>query len=170
MAAICTVGNVDKHGHVQMRALVLRDVGDQLALFINATSPKWPALQGAQISLMTYWPSIQIQYRLLAQSMPLDPETVHESWQLRPDPPKRMDWFYRTTAAQSTTVESRDELLNKLAAVQLPNPLIAPDEARGLGLDIQTYERLDLSQANGVHDRQRFTLVDSKWQVETLVP
>ena len=37
MAAVCTVANVDHEGQVQIRTLVLRNVGDDLAIFIIAT-------------------------------------------------------------------------------------------------------------------------------------
>ena len=45
MANLCTVANLDGEGVVQQRTLVLRDVGEDLGIFVNATSPKWPHLQ-----------------------------------------------------------------------------------------------------------------------------
>ena len=169
MAALCTVANVDADGAVQQRTLVLRDVDGSLAIFINATSPKWPAAQ-AVLSVHTYWPSVQVQYRLAVRTEPVDEQVVKDSWLLRPDAPKRMDWYYEQVATQSSAVASRDGLLAGLAGLTLPEPLVAPDNARGLILVPEQIERLDLTQENGVHDRVRYELGPQGWQAETLVP
>ncbi len=169
MAHLCTVANVDDLGRAQMRTLVLRDVDGQLAVFVNATSPKWTHLQ-THATLQTYWPSVQVQYRMQVSTAAVAQTTVHESWHLRPDAPKKMDWFYEQHAHQSSQIGSRDALLAQLEEVVPPEPMQAPDNARGLLLHPVEVERLDLTQANGVHDRQRFKLVDAQWQVDTLVP
>ena len=169
MAHLCTVANIDAHGRAQMRTLVLREVDEQLAVFVNATSPKWQHLQSGCV-LHTYWPSVQVQYRMHVRAELLDLQLVHESWQLRPDAPKRMDWFYEQHGEQSSHIESRDALLAKLQSLDLPNPLQAPDNARGLLLEPFEIERLDLTQPEGVHDRELFTRADNRWQRSTLVP
>ncbi|XOV84393.1 MAG: hypothetical protein ACFHXK_04600 [bacterium] len=169
MAALCTVANVDGNGRAQLRTLVLRNVDDDLAVFINATSPKWSALQQS-FAVQTYWPSIAIQYRLQVTSKPVAAQLVHESWQMRPDMPKRMDWLYQQHAQQSSPIESRQALITLLDGVRLPDPLVAPEHASGLILVPHEIERLDLNQANGVHDRSHFQLKDNQWTVTTLVP
>jgi pyridoxine/pyridoxamine 5'-phosphate oxidase len=153
-----------------LRTLVLRDVGEQLALFINATSPKWSSFAAGPVSLVTYWPSISIQYRLQMHTHPLDAKLVHDSWLLRPDPPKHMDWYYEKFAGQSTPVADRATLLRNLENLELDEPLAAPSSARGLLLEPVYVERLDLSMDNGVHDRSRAYLTDDGWQTGTLVP
>ncbi|MEM7077756.1 MAG: pyridoxamine 5'-phosphate oxidase family protein, partial [Pseudomonadota bacterium] len=55
-AALCTVASVDADGEPQARTLVLRNVEEQLALFINASSPKWSQF-GRPFVVHTYWPS-----------------------------------------------------------------------------------------------------------------
>lgn len=171
MASLCTVANVDEAGDAQLRSLVLRDVDDELAIFINASSPKWPHLT-AKCALLTWWPSQQVQYRLHATTSPVPADIVAESWQLRPDMPKRMDWFYTLSSAQSSAWPDRQALVDAVQAIDLPEPLTAPDTARGLLLHVTTLERLDLNQGGGLHDRTRFTRTDatSVWQEETLVP
>lgn len=169
MAAVCTVANVDNEGKVQIRTLVLRNVDDDLAIFINATSPKWTALQNT-FSVQTYWPSVSLQYRLQVSSVQIEKELVHDSWQMRPDVPKRMDWLYQQHRGQSSTVDSRQALLDLLDEVSLPEPLSAPEHASGLRLLPHEIERLDLSQDNGVHDRRRYRLIQDQWTVTTLVP
>lgn len=169
MAHLCTVANVDAAGRAQMRTLVLREVDGSLAIFVNATSPKWHSLQNDFV-LHTYWPSVQVQYRMHVSAEPLANHVVHDSWHLRPDMPKRMDWFYEQHGVQSSPVTSRDELLSKLADVDLPEPLKAPDNARGLLITPHEIERLDLTQADGVHDRQLFVHREGTWIISTLVP
>ncbi len=169
MAALCSVANMDSDGNAQLRTLVLRDMEERLAVFVNATSPKWSQLHSG-FAVLTYWPSVQIQYRMQVRPEAIPAELVHESWQLRPDAPKRMDWFYQTTTPQSTPVESRDELLAQVGSLELPDPLVAPGNARGLYLDIQTIERLDLTQENGIHARTYSYLNDGEWHTRTLVP
>lgn len=169
MAHLCTIANVDPDGRPQMRTLVLREVDGQLAVFINATSPKWAHVQ-THIVLHTYWPSVQVQYRMQASAEPVPQTLVHDSWHQRPDAPKKMDWFYEQHGVQSSAIGSRENLLAKLDAVQLPEPLQAPDNARGLLLHPLEIERLDLTQPNGVHDRQLFRFAESRWHQETLVP
>ena len=169
MAHLCTVANIDPNGRPQMRTLVLREVDGQLAVFINATSPKWPHVQ-TDVVLHTYWPSVQVQYRMHVSASPVPQAIVHDSWHLRPDAPKKMDWFYEQHGVQSSGIGSRENLLEKLAAVELPEPLQAPDNARGLLLDPHEIERLDLTQPDGVHDRTLFKYSESTWHRETLVP
>ncbi len=169
MAHICTVANIDDQGRAQQRTLVLREVDGVLAIFINASSPKWSTLQ-AGFSLHTFWPSVNVQYRMQVDVQAVAADIVSSSWHLRPDMPKRMDWFYQHHGAQSSPIESRELLLSRLAALDLPQPLQAPENASGLLLMPQQIERLDLTQPDGVHDRQLFQLGADGWQQSTLVP
>jgi len=169
MANVCTVANIDIHGRPQMRTLVLRDAQDDLAIFINATSPKWAMLQDS-FTVLTYWPSLQLQYRMQTLGEPLAEDFVHASWQLRPDAPKTMDWFYEQGNPQSSSIDSREALLKELARMELPAPLNAPASARGLRLVPQEIERLDLNQPNGIHERVLFTRRDAGWHSTHLIP
>ena len=152
-----------------MRTLVLRDVGEDLAIFINATSPKWDTLDGGA-SVLTYWPSVQIQYRMQVRTEAVPADFVAESWQLRPNAPKRMDWFYTQVQAQSSDIATRDNLLDQALSLELPDPLVAPDTARGLLLLPFRIERLDLTQENGIHDRTLYQWSEDRWMETTLVP
>ncbi len=174
MAALCVVANrssatADKR-RIDVRTLVLRELDGQLALFLNRTSPKWTSLTTHPFALTTYWPSVQIQYRLQVEAQELASDVVHESWHLRPEPPQRMDWFYEKAHPQSTPIGNRDRLLEQLANVDLPNPLTAPANASGLQLSPLEIERLDLTMDNGVHDRTVARLRNGKWEIVTLVP
>ncbi|MDC0559358.1 pyridoxamine 5'-phosphate oxidase family protein [bacterium] len=169
MAALCTVATVDNRGKPQLRTLALRDVDSHLAIFVNATSPKWADLQH-DFAVHTYWPSIAVQYRMQVTSEPIDAQKVHASWQLRPDMPKQMDWFYEQIAPQSSVIESRGQLHQQLNGANLGTPVAAPTNARGLYLRPFIVERLDLNQPDGLHDRTRYQLDGDHWHCQTLVP
>lgn len=169
-AGLCTLANVDEEGLPQLRTLVLRDVEGHLAVFVNATSPKWPSLSRGPVSALVWLPSLNVQYRLACRTDPVPDHLVHASWLLRPDPPKRMDWFYTHHTPQSSTVGSREELLSTLATLALPEPLTAPHTARGLYLHPHAIERLDLNQADGVHDRRSYRRDADIWIETTLAP
>ena len=168
MAAVCVLATVDEGGLPQARTLVLRDIPEGLALYVNASSPKWEQSQ-KQVAVHVWWPSIQIQYRIQARCEALPAEHIAESWQLRPDVPKQMDWLYEQRP-QSSVVSSREDLLNALENTNPPTPLVAPGGARGLLLGPEKIARLGLRQANGVHDRTQYELDTGRWLEHTLIP
>jgi len=168
-AALCTVANVNEQGEPELRTLVLRDVDGDLAIFINSTSPKWPHIQ-QRLALHTYWPSVQVQFRMRMQCHEIEPAVVRDSWRLRPQPPRLMDWLYHERQPQSSPIADRDTLLNALNELESSDPMEAPPQARGLKLVAYEVERLDLTQANGVHDRRHFTRTSEGWKSTTLVP
>jgi pyridoxine/pyridoxamine 5'-phosphate oxidase len=169
-AALCTLANVDADGIPHARTLVLRDLGERLGVFVNGTSPKFPAIAAGPVSVVVWLPSISIQYRLACRTEPIPRETVAESWQFRPEIPKRMDWLYESGQAQSTVLESREALLDLVQAIALGADATAPVSASGFFLDPHMMERLDLATPDGVHDRRRYTLGNPVWKEEVLVP
>ena len=169
-AGICTLASVDGDGLPQARTLVLRDLEKRLAIFINATSPKFEFVWQRPVSILVWLPTLNVQYRLACDTEPVADEIVAASWLLRPPPPQRMDWLYTHSHPQSTPVASRQNLLETLEGLELPDPLSAPATARGLYLNPTLVERLDLGQENGVHDRREYRRHDSGWQEQVLVP
>jgi pyridoxamine 5'-phosphate oxidase len=169
-ANLCTLANVDADGLPQARTLVLRDLDERLAIFVNRTSPKFPFLQNDAVSIVVWLPTCNVQYRLACRTEAVPHAMVAESWHLRPEPPKRMDWLYARVQGQSTPIESREGLLAMLEALDLPDPLEAPDVASGFFLTPSMVERLDLGQENGVHDRRRYSLGNPGWYEEVLIP
>lgn len=170
MAALCVLATVDDNGWPHARTLVLRDLGDRLALFMNATSPKFRQLSAGPASICLYLPSIQVQYRAHVSLEPVDAAIIEGSWHLRPRMPKLLDWFYTHRQRQSSEVPARDHLQQTLAGFPLPEPLTAPETARGFYLDPHDIERLDLAQADGLHDRTRWVRSDDRWIQSTLLP
>ncbi|MEM7080290.1 MAG: hypothetical protein AAF513_16845, partial [Pseudomonadota bacterium] len=79
-------------------------------------------------------------------------------------------YLYEKLSPQSSAIGSREELLASLQNLSLPEPLIAPDGARGLLLTLDEIERLDLTMENGVHDRRSWQRQGSAWVENVLVP
>jgi pyridoxine/pyridoxamine 5'-phosphate oxidase len=170
-AGLCTVATVDREGHPQARTLVLREVDAALAVFCNRTSPKWAELtQGPSVAVVVWLPTLNLQYRLRCAISPVPDDVVAASWTLRPPVPKRLDWLYTHHLPQGSAVADRGSLLAALAAVSLPEPLIAPATAGGLFLHPERIDRLDLAQPDGVHDRRHFELHEGRWRDSVRVP
>lgn len=168
-AGLCTLASLNETGWPDARTLVLRDLDDRLAVFVNATSPKFAHLD--RVSIVVWLPTLNVQYRLRCTTSPVPEALVAESWQLRPEPPKHMDWLYTLHQGQSTAIADREALLKALAGLSLPDPLVAPDTARGLFLEPDQIDRLDLGMANGVHDRRRYLPGNpGGWTEQVLVP
>jgi len=170
-ASLCTLASVDAAGNPQARTVVLREVDGRLAIFINETSPKWRQLElSATLAVVVWLPSVNVQYRRQCETRPVPKPKVHESWQLRPGPPKRLDWFYTRVQAQSSAIGGREELLEGLDGLRLREPLVAPRTAAGVFLEPLSIERLDLATESGVHDRVLYRHQASGWLTATLVP
>ncbi len=166
-AELCALATVDSHGNPRVRTLVLRDLDGRLAVFVNASSPKWPSMD--RVAVVLFLASLDIQYRLDCRTEPVAAKTVKASWKLRPEIPKRLDWLYEQRP-QSSVLARREQLLAELAAAPVPDPLVAPDSARGLYLVPEAVERLDVKHESGIHDRRRWTLTEGEWQEQVLVP
>ncbi len=166
-------------GRAAARMLVLRDLGDELALFYSDTSPKAAQLNsGALPELLIYLPSLNVQYRLGVRLRAIPAELLTLHWQRRPDAAKRIDWFYNTVRAQSLPIESRDALKQAVAqnaqsaATSTTQP---PPAAGGYFLDVHAVERLHIQDTDPPHDRRRYARVKTdgqpdQWKEQVLVP
>ena len=169
MANLCVVAS-QTNDALQLRTLVLRDLDGRYALFANASSQKLLEWQTTGVAVLVYLPSVQVQYRLHCETEQVPRSVVAESWQLRPDIPKRMDWVYEQHP-QSNTIASRQTLLDELAQIASAEKLVAPKSACGLYLLPNEVERLNLATDNGVHDRRRYTKdAGGTWTEVVLVP
>ena len=97
---LCVLATIADDGGPEARVLVLRDIDGALGVFVNGTSPKVRELDNSrEATVLTYLASIGVQYRLRAELTPMPGHVVHDSWHLRPDIPKVMDWVYATRRA-----------------------------------------------------------------------
>jgi pyridoxine/pyridoxamine 5'-phosphate oxidase len=171
-ANLCVFSTVDEHGTPQSRVLVLRDLNERLAIFVNATSPKHAQLQrGAHHAVLVYLASLGVQYRMTVALDGVETDIVHRNWRERPRIPKVMDWFYRRVHPQSSSMPSRRELLDAYAVLDaaLPRSVEAPLDAVGFYLVVEEIERLELSGTQ-VHSRQRHRRRGDEWSTSELVP
>ena len=167
-ADLCVVASIGPDGEPRSRVLVLRELGDQLALFFNASSPKSEEFTRSEsLSLLIYLHALKVQYRLTAGFSTVDPDVVAESWKLRPPIPRKLDWLYETRP-QSSTISSREALLD--AIDHIPETTTAPDTACGCILVPNEIDRLDLDQSNGVHDRRLYARTANVWHEAVLIP
>jgi pyridoxamine 5'-phosphate oxidase len=170
-ANLCTLATVDEAGHPQARTVVLRELEGRLAVFGNDTSPKWQQIErSGSLAAVVWLPSLDVQYRLQCTTRPVAKALLQQSWQLRPEAPKRMDWFYTRVQPQSSAIDSRVSLLDALNELRLREPLVAPRTAAGVYLEPTLIERLDLGMADGIHDRRAFRHHPGGWHEITLVP
>ena len=171
MAAVCVLATADEHGHPGGPNLGIatgRKGSGAIQRALTTVLSGNNSSRGGSIN--TYWPSIEIQYRMRFTTQLIDPAVVAASWQYRPDTPKRMDWFYQLQQPQSTAIGSREELEQGLNSLSLPDPITAPTGACGLLIKPTMLERLDLNELSGLHDRRRYTLTGAEWREEVLVP
>lgn len=170
-ANLCTAATVDGDNQPHARTLVLRDLGPRMALFLNQTSPKWQQIsERGEVCVVVWLPSLSLQYRLQCHVEPIAKSLVDESWLLRPDTPKRLDWYYTTHQPQSSTVDSREVLLTRLESMRNAARQGAPETAVGWYLRPYYVDRLNLDHPSGVHERSAFHYKDGTWQESVLVP
>ena len=171
-ANLCVLATVDVDNTPQARVVVLRDIEQRLAVFVNGTSPKCAELRRSEHqAVLLYLSSLAIQYRLRVALEPVPSATVHASWLERPRIPKVMDWLYEYVQAQSTPLESRQHLLDHYRNVdeRLPANVTAPSNAVGFYLSIDRIDRLELS-GDRPHTRSVFERTAKGWHATTLVP
>lgn len=170
-ANLCVLATISG-SRPEARTLVLRDVNERLAVFINATSPKHTQIESnPEVAIVLYLASCNVQYRLSAVLEPIPPGIVHANWRARPRIPKVMDWFYREHQPQSTIVDSR-ELLQSLHGevdLRIGDDPEAPAEALGHYVVPSVVERLELA-TDRIHDRRRFVRRGDVWRMDVLVP
>ena len=168
-AGLCVVSTINKDMQPQSRTLVLREVEGSLAIFINKSSPKWNELKNG-IAVQTYWASTQVQYRMSVSTKPVDKKIINESWQLRPDIPKKMDRIYENGFPQSTEVSSLDQIRVETQKISSVDKLTATQNATGLILIPHKIERLSLDTLDGIHDRKLYLETEEGWSESQLMP
>ncbi len=168
-ANVCYLATITDAGDPTVRTLVIREIKGRIGVFMNASSPKFREIgNSSAITVLMHFPSIAVQYRMHTELTKMDVETVKQFWMNRPQASKKMDWLY-SSSPQSSTVESRTALLNRLSSMDDPDQ--APPSATGFYFDpILSIERLALDQPDHVHDRKKYVLDGSSWRVFQLVP
>ncbi len=170
---LCWLATIDASGLPRVRALVLRDVEEGLALFINATSAKGADLtREPRCQIATWYPSLQRQWRLTVQTEPLSRTLLTSHWQRRPRSSQVMDHLYGDGFPQSTPLDDPARLRSAHDALDAalgsdPSP---PADALALKLEILGAECLQIHPADRLHDRWEYVQDGSGWTRRALVP
>ena len=174
-ADVCFLALADANGKASVRTLVLRDIYDnRFTLFINKTSPKWQAFTGGTgHELLMWYASVQRQYRISGSLRELDPGVVKSNWQHRPDSSKYLDYVYEELGNQSSIIDSRDTLTDKVNQLKEDLDTMsmqAPPMAAGIELIADRIDVLDLNNQDRIHDRRLYTYDGDAWSSRVLIP
>ncbi|MBQ61825.1 MAG: hypothetical protein CMQ19_07095 [Gammaproteobacteria bacterium] len=174
-ADICFLALADANGRATVRTLVLRDIAENyFTLFVNKTSPKWTAFaEGTGHEMLIWYASVLRQYRISGTLEELDQSIVIQNWQNRPDGSKYLDSAYEELGSQSSPIDSRDILTDKISQLKQSTnheKMQAPAMVSGLKLTANRIDILDLNHQDRIHDRQLCTYDDGAWTSQVLIP
>lgn len=166
---------LSESGKPSVRTLVLRDItAEGFSLFVNKTSPKWSIIHANNTAEMLVWyTSSQTQYRINGRIEELASSVIEKNWHRRPAGSKYMDYSYERLGSQSSEVDSREALIERINGLKKEHPedaMVTPESAAAIVLRPEVIEMLDLNMPNRIHDRRRFALVDGNWQSTQLIP
>ncbi len=171
-ANLCVFSTVSSTGDPQARVVVLRDLDQQLAIFINGTSPKHAEMPNSQrYGVLAYYASLGVQYRMSVTLEGVPTTIVRGSWLARPRIPKVMDWMYEHGYPQSSETTSAAHIGQRYAALDasLPDAVEAPVHALGYFLVVDQVDRLELA-GDRIHSRQRYRRIEATWERTELIP
>ena len=165
----CVVTTINSNGEPQARVLVLRDLNDRLALFLNESSNKHSEFQNSKtISVLIFLPSIGIQYRLSCELCPVKREDVAKAWAFRPTTSKLLDALY-SQYPQSSKIPGHNWLTLQLNRLSVPKA--APNSVLGFFLEVINVDYLKLATESEVHKRFLFHRNErNEWHVDSLMP
>ena len=177
-ALLCWLATVGGDGTPAVRTLVLREVGSALALFVNATSPKWREMRHhARVQIVCWLPSLQRQWRIDAETRVLPHEVVARHWHRRPRVSQVLDHYYSTHRAQSTPLGDDDadaRLEADMNALDgaLPEHPDVPTQSLAIALDVNAVDCTQLHPAPRLHQRQRWSRdrADAPWLKTRITP
>ena len=177
-ALLCWLATVGGDGTPAVRTLVLREVDGALALFVNATSPKWREMRHhARVQIVCWLPSLQRQWRIDAETRVLPHEVVARHWHRRPRVSQVLDHYYSTHRAQSTPLGDDDadaRLEADMNALDgaLPEHPDVPTQSLAIALDVNAVDCTQLHPAPRLHQRQRWSRdrADAPWSKTRITP
>jgi pyridoxamine 5'-phosphate oxidase len=176
-APLCWLATADADGRPSVRTIVLRDLADDFAVFTGATSPKARDLaRRPACELVTWFPSLQRQWRLEARAEPLARDRLEAHWVRRPRAGKLLDHLHAAGRPQSGPAPDEATLAAELAALdaRLGDDPPMPESAAAFLLHVHAVERLQLTGEEALHRRGRWTrdpkVAEAPWRFEVRVP
>jgi pyridoxamine 5'-phosphate oxidase len=171
---LCILATAGKEAAPGVRALVLRDVGQQgLGLLVSATSPKWEPMRSGRYECLLLWMTIRRQYRIRGGLAPMPEPRVDDYWKMKVHESRLLDLYYDRVQAQSSAVASREAFLSGIETLrgQHPTPEAVPRPPLLRGVYLVPF-RIEAwrGSPDRLHDRHLFTRDGSGWREQILVP
>lgn len=164
------LSTLGKDGSPQSRVVLCKEIlGDSVFFFTNYESNKGSEILNTEkVALNFFWDPLARQVRLNGRARRTDRQKSVEYWNSRP----RGSQLSGYASHQSKPVNSRQEMLNQLTAIEKQfegQPVPCPQNWGGYEVSIELYE-FWVGRPNRFHDRFRFTKVGDAWQAERLYP
>lgn len=164
-------------GQPSVRTVLLREVTDKpngsfgLTFYTNYDSDKGQAIaENPKAQVLFFWHSLERQVRLSGQIQKLSSEQSQAYFAKRPHDSQIAAWV---SEPQSGIVSSRQVMEDKFLQLieQYPegSHVPMPDFWGGYELIVESVEFWQ-GRANRMHDRILYTLQDSDWQIQRLLP
>jgi pyridoxamine 5'-phosphate oxidase len=169
-ATAMAVATVAADGVPSVRIVLLKSHGpDGFTFFTDTRSQKGRELaENPVASAVFYWRDFDRQVRLTGAVSRVDDETAQVYFQSRPEDSR----FSAAASFQSSPITDRQTLEDKVAALRAAHPdgnVPKPLEWGGYRLLPHTLEFWQ-GREGRLHDRFRYRLVGSGWEIERLQP
>jgi pyridoxamine 5'-phosphate oxidase len=167
---------LDEEGFPVARILTLRGISEEsIVVTANRRSPKMQQLEDdGRYEAHLFWPKVLGQVRVRGRYRVEDPPELAEGWQQRAYGGKIMDLYQVHGRPQSSTIASRELLLQELAALRRRFPsdrsIEKPAEIVNLVLLPDFLELWIGDATDRVHDRRWYTRRGDDWLEEVVVP
>ena len=165
-----TLATTDRNGHVSARIVLLKEITDSgVVFYTNYGSAKARAInKNSQVAIVFHWPYLGRQVRLVGTVEKTSREKSEEYFHRRP----RGSQIGALISEQSAVIDSRETLEaaaadanRKYEGQEIP----LPENWGGYHLNPVEFEFWQ-GREDRIHDRFRYSLVDSTWKIERLAP
>jgi len=164
------LATVDGHGQPHLRTLLLKGFDSRgFVFFTNYQSAKGEQLLAHPRAAMTFWwPDLERQVRIEGQVELVSDEESDQYFHSRPLGSRLGAW----TSPQSQVISGREELEQRLAAVQAQYADSAPPRPPHWGGFRLVPQMVEFWQGrpSRLHDRLRYRRSDEQWLRERLAP
>ncbi len=165
-----TLATATHEGKPAARVVLLKDVDEQgFRFFTNYASAKGSEMEAnPQVALCFWWGELERQVRVEGRVEKLSPAESDAYFNSRPPGSRLGAWV----SAQSQVIANRDQLEERLAALQAEYAGRSPDRPPHWGgyLVVPTLIEFWQGGPNRLHDRLRYTRAGAGWRLERLAP
>lgn len=165
------LATVTEHGRPASRIVLLKGIEEQQFVFYtNYQSSKGQELEKNPACALTFfWPELERQIRIEGVASRVDPRLSELYFQSRPRGSQIGAW----SSPQSSIIESRAILEERYRNVEKKfdgkDPLPKPHQWGGFKVEPLQVEFWQ-GRPSRLHDRLRYTRIDSTWKIHRLAP